>query len=260
MIKNQDDRNGLERLFQEGCARIRLPKTRKSDPVEAVMINTSGGLTDGDELIWKIASLENASTVITTQACERIYKAKGSDPAHFNANLKLENSAHMAWLPQETILFNQAKLHRRISVELTSQSEFLMVEPLIFGRAAMGEEVKTVNFNDQWRVYQEGVLIHAENQKIDGNASEILQKNAVTKGDIAAATILYVGSKAEARLNQVRDILPERNAASCWQIGDGSHKLVVRLTAPSAYDLRKKLIPLIELLNDGHGLPRTWLS
>ena len=42
----------LDRLFQQGCAKALLPRTHGPVP-EAVLINTSGGVTGGDRLDWR---------------------------------------------------------------------------------------------------------------------------------------------------------------------------------------------------------------
>ena len=46
----------LERLFQDGCGKIRLPRDHAARSLEAVMINTAGGLTGGDRLAWSAAA------------------------------------------------------------------------------------------------------------------------------------------------------------------------------------------------------------
>ncbi|TJV47927.1 MAG: urease accessory protein UreD, partial [Mesorhizobium sp.] len=72
------DRNGgrtrLRRLYQDGSAKIRMPAV-SADPLEAVLINTAGGLTGGDRLGWEVDVGAGASASITTQACEKVYRA-----------------------------------------------------------------------------------------------------------------------------------------------------------------------------------------
>ncbi|RUW22402.1 urease accessory protein UreD, partial [Mesorhizobium sp. M1E.F.Ca.ET.041.01.1.1] len=60
-------RTRLRRLYQDGSAKIRMPAVH-GDPLEAVLINTAGGLTGGDRLGWEIEVGEGASASITTQA------------------------------------------------------------------------------------------------------------------------------------------------------------------------------------------------
>ena len=68
----------------------------------------------------------------------------------------------LTWLPQETILFDRAVLHRRIEVDLAGDARLLLVEPLVFGRTGMGESVQRGELHDRWRMRQNGKLIYAE--------------------------------------------------------------------------------------------------
>jgi urease accessory protein len=71
-VVHQDGKTSIKRLYQEGCAKIRVPKSHSS-ALEAVMINTSGGMTGGDTLDWTFTAAENTNLSVTTQACERVY-------------------------------------------------------------------------------------------------------------------------------------------------------------------------------------------
>ena len=78
----------LERLFQEGCAKVRLPKTLPGDTAEAILINTAGGLTGGDRLATEIDLAAGTTATITTQACERIDRSTGG-PATVSTKLRV---------------------------------------------------------------------------------------------------------------------------------------------------------------------------
>ena len=67
----------LDVLYQDGCAKIRLPKTFDG-AMEAVLINTAGGLTGGDRIAWDLEARAGTRLTVTTQACERAYKAHAS--------------------------------------------------------------------------------------------------------------------------------------------------------------------------------------
>ena len=260
-VKRSGDQNRLERLYQEGCARLRMPNHNKSDPIEAVMINTSGGLTDNDHLSWKFAVEDQARLTVTSQACERIYKASRPLPALIDVDIKVGNGGAFAWLPQETILFDQARLKRSIHVELAQDSEFLMVEPLMFGRPAMDEVVSFASLFDAWRIYHDDQLIHAENQKIDGNIDQVLKRSTVTSGDLATAFILYIGPQAEAKFEKITTPENVNIGTSIWHLaGQNTHKLIIRMSAPTSYELRKSLIPIINALHGQNALPKVWHS
>src|ERR1700712_4274813 len=95
-------RNGqtkIERLYQEGCAKIRLPHTH-NDALQAVLMNTAGGLTGGDHVPWSATANAGSKLVLTTPACERIYRSLGTDAVVEN-RLIAGDGAHIDWLPQE---------------------------------------------------------------------------------------------------------------------------------------------------------------
>jgi urease accessory protein len=254
-VASKAGRTRIERLYQEGSAKIRMPKT-SGDPLEAVLINTAGGLTGGDRLDWAISVGAAASAVVTTQTCEKVYRASFG-VAEVGCRLSVAAGGRLAWLPQETIVFDNSAFRRRIDIELAADAEALVLEAALFGRRAMGEAVRIARFADRWRVKQAGRLIHAEDFAIGPNAAGQLASPAALGGAIAFATIAHFAHDAEARLDAARAIVGEAGGASAWRVG-GSGKLLARLVADDGYALRKRLIPLVELLNGQASLPKVW--
>ncbi|AZO49598.1 MAG: urease accessory protein UreD [Mesorhizobium sp.] len=252
---NKGGRTRLERLYQDGSAKIRMPATA-ADPLEAVLINTAGGLTGGDRLAWEVQVGAGASASITTQACEKVYRA-ASDRAEIRVKLDVGEAGRLAWLPQETIVFDRAAFARSLDVELAADAEALLLEATVFGRLAMGERTTQGNFHDRWRVRQDDALIHAEDFRIGPDIAAALGRPAVAGGAAAVATLLMVSPQAEAFLDPARAIIGDAGGASVWTVNQ-SGKLLARLFAEDGYRLRKRLVPLVELLNGRAGLPKLW--
>lgn len=257
----------LATLRQEGAAKLRFPRRLQgagpgAGSVEAVMINTAGGMTGGDRFFWAAKAGANTALTLTTQACERVYRSAGGE-ASVSIRLTAGTGASIAWLPQETILYDASRLSRTIEVDLKHGARLLACETILLGRAAMGERVRDVFFHDRWRVRMEGRLMHAEDRRVDGDALHLLSGAASGGRDIAFATVLLAGPDAEgmgARLREVA-IAPSRVPCgiSCWPVA-GTHKLLVRLAAPDGYELRKRLVPILGELAGGGGLPKLWSS
>ncbi|MEP0941189.1 MAG: urease accessory protein UreD [Rhizobiaceae bacterium] len=250
----------IVRLFQSGCAKTRIPRSA-GNGLEAILINSSGGMTGGDVINWRVDVAQDAQASVTSQACERVYKAT-ADTAEVNIDLQVGRGAQLSWLPQETILFDQGRLRRTLNAELEPSAHALFVEPIIFGRGAMGERVNQGHLQDRWRIRQGGRLIHAEDLLISGEVATKLDQPFVLDGNCAMATILLVSPKAEGYLRDVRTILdipsdsPAPNShrgASAW-----NGKLLARIIAKDGYNLRKKLVPLINLLNFEAHVPKVW--
>ena len=247
-------------LYQQGCAKVRLPKNHDGHGLEAVMINTAGGITGGDKLDWRFEAGRNCKLTVTSQACERLYRAL-DDTAHIKIELAAGSNARLNWLPQETILFDGCRTHRSIDVALEDNARLLVVEPLLFGRAAMGEKVTQGSFSDAWHIRHGGRPVHADRLRFDGGMDRHLQGKAVAGGATALATVLALETVSTRWLEPITDaarqIIGEAGGVSFWKIGE-TGKLLARLVAEDGYTLRKRLVPLIELLNDGAALPKSW--
>ncbi|WP_158598477.1 urease accessory protein UreD [Notoacmeibacter ruber] len=242
----------LDTLFQEGSARIRLPKSHSEGRLEAVLLNTSGGMTGGDRLDWRADAAAKTHLTLASQTAERLYRSPDG-VATVDVRLSASEGAVLHWLPQETIMFDGGALHRKITVDLGADAELLICEPIVFGRTAMGETVRHGTLRDDWRIRRDGHLVHAEAFLIQGAIDARLTRKSIAGGLRAAATAILFSHCAEAFLERARAIIGEAGGASFF---DG--KLVCRLLAPDALALRQKLIPLLTTLRGGHALPRCW--
>lgn len=249
-VKSTSGRTRINRLYQEGAARIRVPDHPGRSDLEAVIINTAGGVTGGDDLAWEATAGADTHLTVTTQACEKIYKA-AQDTANVSVKLQVAAGATLNWLPQETIFFDQARLSRTIEAQLHGNASLLLVEPVIFGRRAMNETVRYGLWHDTWRIRHNGELIHAENVRLSGEVAQILDRNASLEGHTALATLALVGNHAEGKLEGARALMSSApdciGGASFWTVAEAS-KLIVRVAAPDGYTLRKALIPLVNHL------------
>jgi urease accessory protein len=250
VAENRGGHTVLAGLYQEGCAKIRLPRSH-ADMLMAVLINTAGGLTGGDRLRWAATAGRGTRLTLTTPACERIYRSLGSD-AVVETRLAAGPGAHIAWLPQETMLFERSRLDRRLDVDLEDDATLTAVEAVLLGREAMGETAAKARLRDIWRIRRNGRLLHAEATRLDGHPRE-RSGASLLAGARAFATVLHVSADAERRLAAVRALLPETAGASV--AGD---RLTVRLLAVNGLALRRALTPIIALLSPAGSVPRPW--
>lgn len=246
-------RTRIARLRQSGSAKAMAP-TVGAPPgaLDVVLLNTAGGVTGGDRFAYGGEAGDGAWLRLTTQAAERAYRARAGEIGVITTTLTVGSGARFDWLPQETILFDGSAIDRRLTVELASDARFLGVEPLIFGRAAMGERLRRFRFTDQWRVWRDGVLAYADALRLDGRAT-LGRRPALLAGAGAMASLLYVGDDAEDRLEALRSILPSTGGASVVRAG----VLSARILAEDGFALRRTLLPALERLADA-ALPKVW--
>ncbi|KAB0679296.1 urease accessory protein UreD [Aureimonas leprariae] len=241
----------LERLHQAGCLKLRFPRL-PGGRLEGVLINTAGGLTGGDRLQLDAAVVgQGAALTLTTQAAERVYRAAAGE-AEVAVRLHVGAETALAYLPQETILFDGGRLRRRLDVDLAASSRLLLCESVILGRTLMGETVRTGLFRDSWRVRREGRLVFAEEARLDGDIESCRIAKAGLGGARAFASLLVQDERAESLVAPLREQLGEHGGAS---LVDGL--LVARLAAADGFSLRKRLVPALATLAKG-GLPRVW--
>lgn len=259
-VRHMDGRSRLGRLYQEGAAKIRLPQTHNGPALDAVLINTAGGLTNGDRFNWTIDIGPNARTILTTQACEKIYRAL-TGSAEIDTKIRVGDGAALSWLPQETILFDRSALTRTLDIDLAADAGLLLIEPVIFGRQAMGESVRSAWFGDRWRIRRGGRLLHAEDLRLSGDIQALLARNSVTKGGIAMATLLFVHPDVGDLVDPLRRLLPATGCGISVIRSSAGERLIIRAVAADGLALRRALVPVIDQCNQiltGTGLPKLW--
>ena len=127
-------------LYQRDPCRVLFPKPELGEPPQAVLLTTSGGVTDGDTLKMAIEIGPGATAVATTQAAEKIYRAaKGGGHCAIDVAVRVGEGASLDWLPQETIVFQGARLKRRTVADVEPGGALLACEMVVLGRAASGE-------------------------------------------------------------------------------------------------------------------------
>ena len=243
----------LDRLYQSGSARCLFPRSANAT-LNTVILNTSGGLTGGDKMRVTVTAGVNSTLTLTTQACERAYKAQPDQVAQVCNSLNVENGARLNWMPQETILFEGSALHRRLRVNMDGNARLLMVEPVVFGRAAMGEQLHNCQFRDRIKIMRDGRLDYIDSINLTGDVSAHLTLSNVAGGAGAMASVVLVDPLAETHLDDVRALLPDTAGASLL----ANDVLVLRLLAPDSFTLRKVLVPVLRLLNHTE-IPRCWM-
>jgi urease accessory protein len=226
-------RTGPARVHEAGALRLRFP--RVGGACEGIILNTSGGIAGGDRQSLSFAAEAGARAAITTQSAEKVYRSDG-DVAHVETNLELAAGADLAWLPQETILFDTARLSRRIDVAMAATATLTIREGVVFGRAARGERYTRGALHDRWRIRRDGRLILAEDVRLDGDIAAVLDRAALGRGAAAIATIVHVAPDAAAHLDNVREAFDDAGCdagASAW-----NGMLVVRLAGRDASKVR----------------------
>jgi urease accessory protein len=251
--KNVAGKTRRDDVHEAGALRVRCPGSPARE-LEAVIINTAGGAAGGDRFDFDFTAGEGTSLVVTTAAAEKVYRTLGPE-TNIGVTLDVAAGATLSWLPQETILFDRARLSRTIDVTLAPDARLFLAEGIVFGRSGMGETVDEGALFDRWRVRQGGKLIYAETVRLDGPISARLAQPAVAKGGIALATVLVVPGEPTAveAVRALQDRFIGEVGASAW-----NGVAAVRLCAADGAALRHDLVHVMTALRG--SLPRIWTN
>ena len=170
--------------------------------------------------------------------------------------MKAAAGSHLAWLPQETILFDRARVSRRIEIDMAESASLLLCEIVVFGRAAMGERMLQGEFVDRWRMRRGGRLVFAETDTARRRHRRKLGKSAVAKGGAAVGTALIVpGDEALVqRMREVSGSFGGEVGISAW-----NGFAMARFCAQDAAELRADMMAVLGRAC-GSAMPRLWLN
>jgi urease accessory protein len=250
-VERGDGRERVADLFQASPCRILFPDPRPGDPLTAITVTTTGGLTGGDSIAFAIAAGADARLTVASQAAEKIYRSLDAGEVAITINLAAGERAWLEWLMQETILFDGARLARETVIDCAPGATVLATEALVLGRTAAAERFTRGHCLDRWTVRREGRPVWIDAQLLDG---ETLDAPFGLDGRIALATVLLVGEAAAKMLDTARCCIATWAIPAFASVIDCC--LVVRIASPDAQVARAGVQRLAELLRQAvAGLP-----
>jgi urease accessory protein len=251
-----EGRTVLGGLYQSPPMRALFPDPEADEAPICALVNTAGGLAGGDRVDIALSLGPGARASFSTPAAEKIYRSLG--PAtEISVNLQAGPGAVFEWIPQETILFEGARLDRRLSADIAEDASLLLAEALVFGRAARGETWRRGALQDFWRITRGGKLLWADGLSLgDDIAADFADPFGLANAE-ALGSLVLAGPLAAPDL---RDALREDGAlASLVRPG-----LLVTRWLGGAVEVREGLGAAICRLRPALGLParlpRLWTT
>ncbi len=246
----------LADLYQRDPCRVLFPDAEPGEPPQAVLVTTSGGVAGGDRLRMEVAAGPGAHAVVATQAAEKIYRASpGSDPCRIDVAITVGTGGVLDWLPQETIVFQGARLVRRTVANVAAGGSLLGCEMVVLGRGASGERFASGLLLDSWSVRRAGRLVWTDTLRLEGETPE----GAGFGRANALATVIGVWDVAEPHFERARTLLDDachasRDVRAGVTLVNGV--LVARMLG-EATAVRAAAIAFLTTFR-GRRLPRVW--
>ncbi len=248
-VAERDGRASVRRAYQGGSGKLRFLRT-VHDAVEALVLNTAGGLAGGDRFELS-ATVAGRPLTLSTQASERVYRAEGG-AARVSQTLRVGAGGSLVHAPQPTILFDAAALVRRTRIDLAADAQLTFCEGLVFGRAAMGETVRSVHLRDRTDVYVDGTLALVDALRLDTEGLADAGSPAMLGGNRAAGLVLHRGGDLKGACEAVRQVLPPAAGVSIVR-----GLVVSRILAPTHGALQDALARALTALT-GAPAPHSW--
>ena len=243
------------RVHEAGSLRVRFPNGQSQAALDAVIVNSAGGMTGGDRFTIDIQVGAGATLTVTTAAAEKIYRSLGLD-TEIAIKLDVAPGGTLKWLPQETIVFDGVRLRRAIDVDLARDTNLLLAEACVFGRSAMGEVVTDGSIFDRWRVRAGGAFVLAETLRLDDKIAQRLAQRATAAESVAVASVIKIpGSDDDAAaVRTLQEQFVGEVGVSAW-----NGLAMARLVAADGAALRRDLVAVLTALG-GAPLPRLMLN
>jgi urease accessory protein len=228
-----------------------------------VMLHTAGGIVGGDRLSQSIQLQPKSQVLLTTAAASKIYRSDQRF-AQQNINIQLAEQSYLEWLPQETIIFNEAYYEQKLHIELAAQAHFCGWEINRLGRTARGETFLAGEWRSRWEIWRAGKPLWIDRQQLIGSETTVQSPNALG-GMPIVATFIWIGQAVNlADLQAARylgeTLIKQGKTGLTLTQGDG---LFCRYRGDSTAEVRKWFSQLWDLLRSTYGQrqpirPRVW--
>lgn len=258
-VRLRDQTTVLDRLHQSGPLRLRVVRSEPDTATTAILLNTGGGIAGGDVNRIDITAAPRTALTLSSQGAERIYRAGIGDlPSRITTRIAIGAAATLEYLPQETILFDNAGLNRSLRIDLAGSARYLGIESLIFGRAAMGETIAALDLTDTVELHRDDALVFRDKLRPPREFAAAQTHRAMFGGASAIATILLASPDAASFLDAVRDALSGRNPGVTAGVSAWNGLLLVRLLAQTGAALRVASLRVLSVLRQDRPMPRVW--
>ncbi len=160
-----------------------------ASPCHAIIVHPPGGIAGGDRLEVLVNSRAHSHGLVTNPSATKWYGTDSIVPA--SQLIEIALNGKFEWLPQETIVFNQARVRSDIHVKASEDGAMIGWDHLIFGRHASGETFSAGNFNQTLRIELDGQEVWRDKLVLRGS-DPLFASPIGLRGHHALATVWAV--------------------------------------------------------------------
>jgi urease accessory protein len=230
----------------------------------SVILHTAGGIVGGDRLEQSIHLQPHTHALITTAAAAKVYRS-GGEMAHQTIDIQIDSGAYLEWLPQESIIFNDARYRQDLKINLAANSHVFLWEINRFGRSARGETFCQGQWRSHTEIWQDGHPLWIDRQHLNGSETAVTSNHGLG-GFPIVATLAWIGDPVTPELVQkARSLWEQRSRCTYGEAGVTrlSQGLLCRYRGSSTPEVRNWFSEVWQLLRLGFRgrpscPPRVW--
>lgn len=156
---NVNGKTTLSHRKHSGPLRVQRPLYPEAgdtaNTCHVLLLHPPAGIASGDKLTIDVDLDKNTHALLTTPGAGKWYGSCSSKrlddiaPAYQDITLNLGEQAFLEWLPQEVIVFNEAKVQAKTNITLHPTASTLAWEVTVFGRKAFMERFLLGNYHNE---------------------------------------------------------------------------------------------------------------
>ena len=256
------DSTQLSRSYASAPLKVQRPFYPEPNVCHTVLLHTAGGIVGGDRLSSRLILEPYTQVLLTTAAAAKIYRSNGWT-AHQTVEIEVGDYAHLEWLPQETIVFDQALYHQHIRVNLGVGATWCGWEITRLGRSARGEQFLQGQWRNAIEVWQDGWPLWIERQQLDGSVEQWQSLHGLA-GQPIVGTLALMGVSVEPDLvQQARDLWTSADTEMVWGVTRLQGGLVCRYRGSDRQEVQRWFMAVWDLVRQRYRdrtacIPRVW--
>ncbi|MBU3713734.1 MAG: urease accessory protein UreD [Ferruginibacter sp.] len=224
-----------------------ITENKKSSMLELMMMSSSPGTLDKDNLNIDILIDENCSVILSTQSYQRIFNMKDSATQH--TNIKMRQNGFLSHIPHPTVPHKNANYTTINNIYLENSSTLIWGELLTCGRKLNNEIFLFNKMHSITNVYCENNLIIRENLLMEPSTMN-LSAIGQLEGYTHQASLICFNNKMdnEETKNSVYELLNAHTEIKFGISNATAHSIKVRILGRHAEELFDILNKINKLL------------
>lgn len=134
---NRNGRTILSDSYHAGAFKLSRPVYYDDTPTY-FLLHVGGGYVGGDHYKQMITLEKDTKLTLTTQSATKVYKTK-SLPAIQSTVITIEENAHLTFLQDPVIAYEQAKFEQKVKVDIATGGSLFMTEIYTSGWSPSGD-------------------------------------------------------------------------------------------------------------------------